>query len=274
VRNAQFSQNDVSSDLGHVDVPSTKSNAIESKIASKSSSGAPWKKFMAFTVVAIMVAAGFVMLAPTLTPKHDKAIQSDPQEKQASISLGGSREVKYTISNMFESYLKQSDANHSWQGSNPGLNSWWYSRFLKYADVVVRSQYPYVIGYGPYSSEVPAAGVTIPTMKFGLYSFYRTTIDARNLTNIGTGPGKEAAFFPILYSPWSTGLGLSGGWMNFSYYLTYCTQGDLDAAATGTGYALSYYGATPGEFNFQGANVDDGWYIELQGKADFNRAAA
>ena len=274
MRNAQFSQNDVASDLGHVDVPSTISNAIESKIALKSSSGEPWKKFMAFTVVAIMVAAGFVILAPALTPKNANAVPSDPQENQASISLGGPREVKYTISNMFESYLKESDSTHSWQGNTPGLNSWWKARFTVYADVVVRSEYPYIIGYGPYSTEVPAAGVTIPTMKYGLYSQYRTTIVANNLTNIGTGPGKEAAFFPILYSPWTTGLGLNGGWMNFSYYMTYCTQADLDAASTGTNYARTYYGATPSQFNFQGANGDDGWYIEFQGKADFNRAAA
>ena len=257
-----------------MDVPSTKSNAVESKIALKSSSGEPWKKFMAFTVVAIMVAAGFVILAPALTPKNAKSVQSDPQENQASISLGGPREVTYTISNMFESYLKQSDSTHSWQGSTPGLNSWWKARFATYADVVVRSEFPYVIGYGPYSAEMPPPGVTIPMMKFGLYAFYRTTIVANNLTNIGTGPGKEAAFFPILYSPWTTGLGLNGGRMNFSYYLTYCTQADLDAASTGTGYARTYYGATPSQFNFQGANADDGWYIELQGKADFDRAAA
>ena len=264
VRSAQFSKNDIASDLGHVDIPPTKSV----------SSGAPWKKLMAFTVVMVMVAAGFVMLAPALTPKNANAVPSDPQENQASISLGGPREVKYTISNMFESYLKQSDSTHSWQGDTPGLNSWWGARFTTYADVVVRSEFPYVIGYGPYSAEMPPAGVSIPMMKFGLYSQYRTTIVANNLTNIGTGPGKEAAFFPILYSPWTTGLGLAGGWMNFSYYLTYCTLADLDAAEAGTGYARTYYGATPSQFNFQGANGDDGWYIELQGKTDFNRAAA
>ena len=219
-----------------------------------------------------MVAAGFVMLTPTLATKPAKVAPSDPQENPASIAIGGPREVKYTISNMFESYRKQSDSIHSWHGVDPGLNSWWNTRYAMTG--YLRDQFPYVVGCDPYSSEVPAAGVSIPTMKYGLYSFYRTTIDAKNLDNIGTGPGKEAAFFPILYTPWTTGMGLAGGWMNFSYYMTYCTQEDLDAATSGTGYARTYYGAMPSQFNFQGANQDDGWYIELQGKADFNRAAA
>jgi hypothetical protein len=264
VRNAQISQDGLERDLGHVDIPPTK----------PSSSGAPWKKFMAFTVVAIMVAAGFVILAPTLAPRHAQAVPNEPQDNQASIAIGGTRSVTYTISHMFESYLKQSDSTHSWEGNTPGLNLWWVPRFVTYADVVVRDHFPYVIGYGPYAAEVPAAGVTAATMKYGLYSFYRTTVDAKNLNNIGTGPGKEAAFFPILYPSWTTGLGLSGGWMNFSYYMTYTTAAEEDALVAGTSWANSYYGVTPSQFNFQGSNADDGWYIEFQGKVDFNRDAA
>ncbi len=264
MRNAQFSQDDVARGSGHVDIPPAKS----------ASSGEPWKKFMAFTVVLIMVAAGFVILAPTLAPRHAKAVPSDPQENQASISIGGTRQVTYTISSMFESYQKQNDSTHSWQGAAPGVNSWWPARQVTYGDVVVRSAFPYVIGYNPYASEVPGAGVTIPLMKYGLYTFYRTTIDAKSLTNIGTGPGKEAVFFPILYPSWTTGLGLAGGWMNFSYYLTYTTAAEETAITSGTSWANSYYGVSPNEFNFQGANGDDGWYIEFQGKADFNMAAA
>ncbi len=273
-RNEQFSNDGAVGGLAHVDLPPTDSDTTGRKIALRGTSGEPWKKFMAFTVVVIMVAAGFVMLAPALAPRHTQAAPIDPQENQASISLGGPREVTYTISNMFESYQKQSDPTHSWQGAIPGMSSWWGTRFATMGDMYVRTVYPYVIGYNPYSAEVPGAGVSIPTMKYGLYTFYRTTIDARNLTKIGTGPDMEATFLPILYSPWTTGLGLNGGWMNFSYYMTYCTQADLDAASTGTGYARTYYGATPSQFNFQGANANDGWYIELQGKADFNMAAA
>jgi hypothetical protein len=228
---------------------------------------------IAVVMVVIMVASGFVMIAPTLKLNHDDSKQA-PRENPAGITLGGPREVTYTVSHMLESYLKQSDATHSWEGNTPGLNSWWGARFTTYADVIVRNQFPYVIGYGPYSAEVPGSGVSIATMKYGLYSFYRTTIVANNLTNIGTGAGKEAVFFPILYTPWTTGLGLSGGWMNFSYYMTYCTVADETNASTGVGYARTYYGATPSQFNFGGANADDGWYIELQGKVDFNRAAA
>jgi hypothetical protein len=232
----------------------------------------PWKMVFAVATVVIMVASGFVMIAPALKLNHDKSTQTAPNNGETA--LGGSREVTYTISNMLESYLKQSDATHSWEGATPGLNSYWPARQTAYGDVVIRNTFPYVIGYGPYSAEVPAAGVSIPLVKYGLYSFYRNTIVANNLTNIGTGPGMQAVFFPILYTPWTTGLGLSGGWMNFSYYMTYCTAADETNATTGAGYARSYYGATPSQFNFGGANADDGWYIELQGKVDFNRAAA
>jgi hypothetical protein len=254
-----------------LDASSPNSSAIETKVASRSKRDEPWKKVIAFAMVAIMVAAGFVMLAPALKPNHDKAV-SAPQE-QASVSIGGPREISTTISNLFETYQKVSGPQSSHSGA-PGINSWWPARQLTYGDVVVRSAYPYIIGYGPYSAEVPAAGVAIPTMKYGLYSFYRTTAVANNLTNLGTGAGKEAAFFPILTTPWTTGLGMNGGWMNFSYYLTYCTAADEQAAESGTSYQYSYYGVPGSSFNFGGSVADDGWYIEIQGKLDFDVAAA
>ncbi len=229
-----------------------------------------WKKILAFAIVAIMVAAGFVALAPVLKADHGKAVLA-PNE--AGASAMGQREVSYTLNHMFESYQKVSGPQSS-HGGPPAINTWWYNRCATYGDVVVRDRFPFVVGYGPYSAEVPGAGVAIATMKYGLYGFYRTTIDARNLTTIGTGAGKEAAFFPILYPSWTTGLNMNGGYMNLSYYLTYATIEDEVAANSGTSYQKTYYGVPAGAFNFGGANADDGWYIEFEGKADFNRAAA
>ncbi len=235
----------------------------------KSTRGESWKKVLAFAVVAIMVATAFAALAPALRADHTKVAQNP----NVSASAIGAREVSYTLDHMFESYTKVSAVQSSHSGP-AGINTWWYNRCATYGDVVIRDHFPYVIGYGPYSAEIPAAGVSIPMMKYGLYGMYRTTIDARNLTTIGTGPGKEAAFFPILYPSWTEGLNMNGGYMNLSYYLTYCTVADEVAATSGTSYQYNYYGAYGKDFNFGGSLADDGWYIEFQGKSDFNRAAA
>ncbi len=269
----RYSSYDRGFDQGHAEIRSTTAPSIERKVVSKGPSGKRWKAFTAIAVVAIMVTSGFVMIAPTLDLRLDKSKQTSPDDP-ADITIGGAREVRYTISHMFESYLKQNDSTHSWEGDTLGLNLWWGPRFTTYADVIVRDHFPFVIGYPPYSAEVPAAGVQTPMMKYGLYSFYRTTVDANNLTNIATGPGSQAVFFPILYPSWTTGLGLSGGWMNFSYYMTYTTQAEETALASGTSWANKYYSVSGNQFNFQGSNADDGWYIEFQGKVDFNRAAA
>ena len=271
--NVQYSSFDRGYDPGHSDVTPTKAPTIERGLAAKGPSNKPLKMIIAVAMVLIMVASAFVMIAPTLKSNHDKSTQTAP-DSPAKITIGGTHYVNTTISNMFESYQKVSTANGGSHGSTPGLNDWWVARFVTYADVVVRSAYPYVIGYGPYSAEVPAAGVAIPTMKYGLYSFYRTTIDSPSLTTISTGANMPLGFVPVLGTPWTTYNAMSGGWVNWSYYITYCTVADIAAAEAGTGYMLSYYGATPAQFNFGGANGNDGWYIDFQGKVDFNRAAA
>ncbi len=258
---------------GVVDVPSTRSDASESKITSRNWSCELRMKFLAFTVVAIMVVAGFVMLAPVLKPNHDKS-QTTPEENRADVATGGTHYLNTTISNMFESYQKVMTPTGGFQTGAPGINDWWAVRQTMYGDVIVRNQYPYVIGTSPYSAEVPAPGVSMPIMRYGLYSFYRTTIDSPSTPTIGTGPNTPLGFVPILGTPWSTYSAMSGGWVNWSYYLTYATSADIAAAQAGTGYMNTYYGVTPAQFIFTGANTNDGWYVDFQGKADFNRAAA
>jgi hypothetical protein len=258
---------------GDVDIPSTRSDANESKIASKHWSGEQRMKFMAITVVAVMVAAGFVMLAPVLKSNHDKS-QTAPEENQADIATGGTHYLNTTISNMFESYLKVTTPTGGFQTGVSGINDWWAARQTYYGDVMVRNQYPYVVGYSPYSAEVPLRGVAIPMMKYGLYSFYRATIDSPSLTTIGTGPNSPLGFVPILGTPWTTYSAMSGGWVNWSYYLTYATTADIAAAQAGTGYMTTYYGVAPDQFDFYGPYANDGWYVDFQGRADFNRAAA
>ena len=254
-----------------MDIPSTRSEDLYST-ASKNRSGERLMKLMALTVVAVMVAAGFVMLAPALKSDHDQS-QTAPEENQASIAVSGTHYLNTTISNMFESYQKVTTPTGGFQTGTPGINDWWALRQAYYGDVILRNQYPYVIGIFPYSAEVPPAGLAIPTMKYGLYSFYRTTIDS-SITTIGTGPGMPLGFVPILGTPWTTYSAMSGGWVNWSYYLTYATSADIAAAQAGTGYMNRYYGVTPAQFQFAGANANDGWYVDFQGKVDFNRDAA
>jgi hypothetical protein len=270
----QYSSYDRGYDPGQTDVSPMKAPTIQRNIAPKGNSHKPWKMIIAVAMVAIMVASGFVMIAPTLKFNHDKSTQSAPKDNPAEITIGGTHYVNTTISNMFESYLKVTTANGGTHGSTPGVNDWWVARQLTYGDIVMRSAYPYVIGYNPYSGEVPGAGVAIPLMKYGLYSFYRTTIDSPSLTTISTGANMPLGFVPVLGTPWTTYNAMSGGWVNWSYYLTYATTADITAAETGTGYMRSYYGVTPAQFNFGGANANDGWYVDFQGKVDFNRAAA
>jgi len=270
----QYFSYDRGYDVGQSDARETRVPTIARSISKKAPSGKPWKMVVAVAMVTIMVASGFVMIAPTLKFNLDKSKQTAPKDNPADIAIGGTHYVNTTISNMFESYQKVPTGNGGFHSGALGVNEWWTARNTAYGDVIVRSAYPFVIGYNPYSAEVPASGVSISTMKYGLYSFYKTTIDAPSITTISTGSNMPLGFIPILGTPWTTYSAMSGGWVNWSYYVTYCTSADTVAATSGTSYMLSYYGVTPAQFNFGGSRANDGWYVDFQGKADFNRAAA
>ena len=270
---AQYSSYDRGFDQGHTEIRSTDAPSIERKVVSKGPPAKRWKALIAVAVVAIMVASGFAIIAPTLGLNLDNTAEA-PTDNTADIEIGGTHYVNTTFSNMFESYQKVTTPTGGYQTGGLGINDWWYERCATYGDVVVRDHYPFVIGYGPYSAEVPGAGVSINLMKYGLYSFYREEVDSPSTTTIGTGPNTPLGFIPILGTPWTTYSAMSGGWVNWSYYLTYCTVSDIALAKAGTGYMNTYYGVTPTQFNFGGSMANDGWYVDFQGKADFNRAAA
>jgi hypothetical protein len=264
-----------------VDIPSSKSSAIESRIALKNSSGAPWKKFVAFAVVAVMVAAGFVMIAPALKSNLDKSTQTAPTDNTsqtgdntAQIAIGGTHYNNFTASNMLESYVKVRTSTGSYRSDTLGLNNWWERRQIKYGDIEVRTSYPFVIGYNAYSAEYPISGSAVPTLTYGLYSFYRVAIDSPSLTTISTGPNMPLRFVPILSTQYATNDAMSGGWVNWSYYLDYMTNEDISDALNGTGYWKSYYGMDPSQLHLGGINANDGWFIDFQGKVEYNRAAA
>ena len=221
----------------------------------------PWRKSTALVVVGIMVLTGFVALEQTvLNSATVPNVQGHPEPAEV---LAGSREATYTIDHMFELYLKSHDSADlgRWNGTM-GLNGWWPLRQANYGQYQARSEFPYVLVYNPYSAK------TSPDIDMGssITTWYRLTIDAKNISEIAAGPNMDPIFAPVL-GPTDT----AGAFMNISWYGTYLENWELDAIHAGTHYANTYYGVTTGTPH---GSADDGYWHELQGKLTFNRAAA
>lgn len=265
---ARYSSFDRGFDLGHADVPLDRTPVLDRKISSGMPQGAPWKKVLAMAMVAIMVATAFVMLAPVAKPPASAPVEETPAHTQAP----GAREVTYTISNIGESYLKDSrdvDGARGNHGSTPGLSEWWFKRKAAYSDTVVHNSTPYSIAYNPESSLNNYNGVT--HLSFGTYSFFRLTIDAKNITTVATGPNKDPLFLPVLGS-----LASDGGTVRLNWHFTYLTSSDVTAMLAGTSYVNTYYGVTPSALSPLGnpSYANDGWYYEHSGTMSLDRAAA
>jgi hypothetical protein len=179
-------------------------------------------------------------------------------------ALAGEREVRYEIDNMFWIYQKPTDYAQlgRWDYNNPGFSPYWTLREA-YQEYILRSSYPFLYVYNPYSTQ------TTPDQSAGFVvtSWYRMYIDAKNITDIGTDPGKDPVFLPVFGNPtWP------GGWVTINWYSTYLNTQEMNDIRGGTHYANTYYGVprnrTPG-----GAQ-NDGYWHELQGRITFDRAAA
>ena len=228
---------------------------IDRNLSSKGAKRVNVKMFLAIAMVGVLSITAFMAL--TLPAKSDDA---GPVR-----SLAGEREIDYTIDNMFWVYKKSMDyADHGrWNYSDPGLTSYWGMR-TAYQEYVVRNTFPFIYVYNPYSTR------TVPDVNAGFVTttWYRMYIDAKNITEIGTGPGEDPIFLPVRGAP-----ALPGGWVNISWYSTYLTTQEMgDIRTAGTHYANTYYGvptrATPGPAS------DDGYWHELQGILEFDRGAA
>jgi hypothetical protein len=221
---------------------------------------------IAIAVVGVMLLAGLAIVGPSLVKKVDA-----PQT--VSAAAVGPREVTYKVSNMFESYLKPTDpAKLGKHGMTLGVNSWWYDRNAlgSYPDTVVRDKYPFTFLYDYYSANIPAS-IKDPRMGYGIYTMYRLSMDAKNLTTISTGANMDPVFIPIL-NP--SGLALDGGTVSWNFYVTYLTVAECAAITAGTHYANTYYGVPAGAVTFGGADANDGWWNDFQGTVTFNKAAA
>ena len=222
-----------------------------------------WRKSMAVAVVGVMILTGFAVLGQAVL-KSAPAPAAKGQPEPAKI-LAGSREATYTIDHMFELYEKSHDPADlgRWNGTM-GLNEWWPLRESYYQQYQARTEFPFVLVYDPYSA------MTSPDIDMGnsITTWYRMTIDAKNLTEIADGPNMDPIFTPIL-GPIDT----PGAYTNISWYSTYLEHWEISAIIDGSHYARTYYGA-PNFFPRGKGNIDDGYLHELQGKLTFNRAAA
>lgn len=178
------------------------------------------------------------------------------------------REVVWTISNMFELREKEmgwfDDPNKlgHW-GDEMGVNSYLLLRESWYDKHILRDSYPFMQVWSPYSR------LTVPDSHAGFLvtSWYRMYTDARNIEELGTGPGKDPIFLPILGDR-----NLDGGNVDIRWYSTYLTSDELTQIRQGTHYANSYYGVPYGVTPSSAA--DDGFWNELHGRMWLDRNAS
>jgi len=216
-------------------------------------------KILAIGIIAIMVISAFAMLTPSRSYDSDL----DEQPVPAGIEYGGDRETTYTISDMFQSYMKSRDyADLGRTNGTSGLNEWWDFRESGYGELIIRDTYPYIIASppGPASYDVDPG--------FYTYAPYRLEVEASNVSDMGTATGKDTYFLPFLGNP-----NQDGGWVNISWYGTYLYSQDIsDIRNRGVAhYANTYYDL----FYRDMPNIaNDGWWHELMGEMNFTRQAA
>jgi len=270
---AQRISYDRESDPGHADVPPVQSSVLGRIFELRAPSGAPWKKALTMAMVAIMVVSAFVMLVPLA-----KEPASAPVDEKPARMLANEREVSYAISNIGDSYLKDSgDTALGRHGSTLGLNEWWNARMLNYSDTPAHDTYPFYVAYQPESGENKYVAGQFQHMPYGTYGFYRFAIEAKNLTTVATGAGKDPLYLPILGgADYDAGLAMDGGTVQLNWHFTYLTTQDKDNMIAGTHYANTYYGVVGDVLAPFGSHgyPNDGWYYEQTGTAVFDRDAA
>lgn len=267
----QYSSFDRGFDTGHTEVQVNPSPVLEREFQQRTPSRAPWRKFLAFAMVAIMTVAALAVVIPS-GQRIVGGPQSPEQQMPAETEIGGTRNVTYTVSNMFEIYNKSTNYADRGKHLTPGFPMWWFERkpLGSYPDTIVRNSYPYMMLYDYYSANIPAS-YKDPRMGFGTYSFFRLNMNAQNLSTVATGINKDPYFIPIL-NP--SGLATDGGWVNWTWRLDYLTAQECVDVTAGNHYATSYYGVPAGAVTFSGGNSNDGWWVELYGAMDFNVNAA
>jgi hypothetical protein len=236
----------------------------------------PWRKFVAMSMMVIMLAAAFSMMVPAAK----NLVQAPAEEENPAHTQGdGVYDATYTFSDFGDSFLKVSDDTSLGQlAGASGVNQWWYDRWFigPYDDFVIRDKAPFVLMYGPYGYNPTSLGM----LKAGyfMWTFYRMDVVATDLTSIQTGANDDPLLIPILKGG-TNPQQYDGGWVNISWHMTYLSEAECTAIDAGTHYANSYYGLPAGmggdgTSGFQGGYDNDGWWNEISGKMDFSRNAA
>lgn len=228
----------------------------------------PRKLHIAVILAAILVIPSLMLFSPSFTGTEE----GPPDDLPADISLIGDREVTYTVSDFFELYEKSTDYSHRGNvTATMGINGWWDDRVTAgYVDYFLRNDYPFTMLYDYYSANLGVIP-SVNQMGYGVYSFYRTLMDANNITELGTGSGKDPHFIPMLNPG---GLSLDGGSVSWNWQVTYLLTQECSDITAGTHYANTYYGVPTGAVSFTATNANDGWWNELHGTMTFDRNAA
>jgi hypothetical protein len=225
-------------------------------------------RHMAIALAVLMIVSGLAVVSLRWNGADFGLLNDD---ERAQIKEGGPREVTYTASNFFELYSKSTDYNDRGSVDGMGLSEFWDVRPTVYPDLFIRRAYPFTMLYDYYSGVVPSPQPEMDQMGYGVYSFYRTYMDANNLTEMGTGSEKDLRFIPML-NP--SGLSLDGGSLSWNWQMTYLNSQECLDIADGSHYANLYYGVPSGTVDFGGLNANDGWYTELHGTVTFDADAA
>lgn len=241
------------------------------------------KRFLAFSLVGIMVVAAVSMVAPAMLGNNGQ--DDDGQSVQVSWVPAGKREAVYKIDHMFEMYLKNqnylkssfnrltvaaSELGHT--TNTMGVNEWLNTsagasyRQTGYGEYTLRNKYPYLFATNP----IP--GATTAQFAPGIQVWAPFTIHAtvKNDTLLKTGYANAQRNVPFVPT-WDGALAGRGGWVNLSLYGTYLTSAEMDDINAGTHYANWFYGVPAGYFVDSASN--DGYWYELHGTYYFSRDA-
>ena len=204
-------------------------------------------------------AGGTYTITLTVT---DNAGATGSKSEDVTVVDPNAMSTSYTISNMFELYLKPTDYSELGRWSDTmGVNSYQLLRQPGYDEWMVSTQYPFLLAYDPYSTVTSAdvaAGNVITT-------WYRLTVDAKNLPGLTTTG--DPYFVPQIGNP-----ALPGGNIQASFYSTYLTTQEMTDLRLGTHYGNTYYGVPIRSTPL--ASQDDGYWHEWQGVITFDRDAA
>jgi hypothetical protein len=234
--------------------------------------GKSWSRFLAFAVVAIMVASSFVVISSI--PSEEASTPGKDKDVSAEVN-GAVKKIGYEISHIGDSYLKPTDYSKLGRSDHtqPGINQWYNARGTYYGEAIVHNSWPYVVSYNPYSGFLASpAKYNYLTTSWITTSFYQLKVDAENITGLATGVNQDPWIVPIM---WSGGQALDGGWVNMSLYQTYLTDQEVADIKGGLHYANTFYGVNGTDYaNQWGWTYNDGWFSEIQGHWDFSRRAA